>query len=85
MELKPKTSQSEIELAKCLNGRQTEPSLKRVFIVVYCCCLLLLFIVIDYSCAWHKDGSILIHGKVYITGYHVCFYSNILGWETKVC
>jgi hypothetical protein len=37
----------------------------------------------QYSCAWN-NGSILIQGHLYITANHICFYSNILGWETKL-
>lgn len=36
----------------------------------------------DFSCAWHRD--ILIQGRLYITGNFLCFYSYILGWETKL-
>lgn len=35
-----------------------------------------------YSCAWQKD--ILVHGRLHLTQNLICFYSNILGWETKV-
>ncbi|XP_003388869.2 PREDICTED: GRAM domain-containing protein 1B-like [Amphimedon queenslandica] len=38
----------------------------------------------QYSCAWHRDGSLLIQGHLYITANYVCFYSSILGWETKL-
>lgn len=32
----------------------------------------------DYSCALNRD--ILVHGRMYVSERHVCFYSNILGW-----
>ena len=35
-----------------------------------------------YSCAWQKE--ILIQGRLYITAHYLCFYSSILGFETKV-
>ena len=35
-----------------------------------------------YSCAWQKE--ILVQGRLYITAHHFCFYSSILGFETKV-
>lgn len=37
----------------------------------------------SYSCAWQKD--ILVHGRLYITHKWFCFYSSILGFETKTC
>ena len=45
---------------------------------------LILSLTLEYSCAWHRDGSLLIQGHMYITANYVCFYSSILGWETKV-
>ncbi len=37
---------------------------------------------VGYSCARQKD--ILVQGRMYLTANWFCFYSNILGWETKV-
>ncbi|KAL5482231.1 hypothetical protein EMCRGX_G022530 [Ephydatia muelleri] len=37
----------------------------------------------SYCCAWQRD--ILVQGHLYVTATCFCFYSNILGWETKVC
>ncbi len=40
--------------------------------------------VVDYTCA-HKGGEGIINqGRLYITGKHVCFYSNFLGKITDV-
>ena len=36
----------------------------------------------DYSCALQKD--ILVHGRIFITTNHLCFYANIFRWETAV-
>lgn len=36
----------------------------------------------DSSCALAKD--ILVQGRLYITPYHICFHSNILGWTTSL-
>jgi hypothetical protein len=36
----------------------------------------------SYSCAWQKE--ILVQGRLYITAHHFCFFSSILGFETKV-
>lgn len=35
----------------------------------------------DYNCALQKE--ILIQGRLHVTSTSVCFYSNILGWETS--
>jgi len=35
-----------------------------------------------FACARHKD--ILVKGKLLITDNWICFYSSIMGWETKV-
>ena len=35
-----------------------------------------------YACARHKD--ILVKGKLLVTENWICFYSSIMGWETKV-
>lgn len=35
----------------------------------------------SYSCAWQRE--ILVQGRLYITPNWFCFYSSILGWETK--
>ena len=36
----------------------------------------------DYSCAMQKD--ILVQGRLYLTQNWICFYANILKWETVV-
>eukprot|EP00043_Microstomoeca_roanoka_P019809 m.230199 g.230199 ORF g.230199 m.230199 type:complete len:746 (+) comp17058_c5_seq1:156-2393(+) len=36
----------------------------------------------DFSCALQKD--ILVHGRLYVTERHFCFYANIFGWVTKL-
>ena len=36
----------------------------------------------DYSCAVQKE--ILVHGRMYVTQEHLCFHSNIFGFETSV-
>jgi len=38
--------------------------------------------VADYAAALQKE--ILLQGRFYITHRHVCFYSNIFGWQTAV-
>ncbi|XP_055629226.1 protein Aster-B-like [Toxorhynchites rutilus septentrionalis] len=40
-------------------------------------------LIVDYSCAIQKD--ILIHGRLYVTQNYLCFYSNIIVWETRIC
>ncbi|ELU06594.1 hypothetical protein CAPTEDRAFT_227616 [Capitella teleta] len=37
-------------------------------------------LIVDYSCALHKD--ILIQGRLYVTQNWICFYANIFRWET---
>ena len=37
---------------------------------------------VGYSCSWQRE--ILVQGHLYITANWICFYSNILGWESKV-
>lgn len=39
-------------------------------------------LVVDYSCAMQKE--ILVHGRLYVSQNHLCFYANIFGWETNV-
>ena len=39
-------------------------------------------LIVDYSCALQKD--ILVHGRLYATTQHLCFYANIFRWETAV-
>ncbi|KAI8873620.1 GRAM-domain-containing protein, partial [Ramicandelaber brevisporus] len=39
-------------------------------------------LVADYACALHRD--ILVHGRLYFTENTICFYSNILGWVTRL-
>lgn len=39
---------------------------------------------LEYVCAWYKDKGALLQGHMYMTPKCVCFYSNILGYETKV-
>ena len=51
---------------------------------IFICSFLFPLLYSEYSCAWHRDGSLLIQGHLYITANYVCFYSSILGWETKV-
>ena len=34
----------------------------------------------DYSCAIQRD--VLVHGRLYLSQEHLCFYANIFGWET---
>ena len=36
----------------------------------------------DFSCAIQK--SILLHGRLYVTQSHLCFYSNIFGFRTEI-
>ena len=36
-----------------------------------------------YTCALSKD--ILLQGKMFVSQNWICFYSNIFGYETKVC
>ena len=36
-----------------------------------------------YACAWQRE--ILVQGHLNITPNCFCFYSSILGWESKVC
>ena len=36
----------------------------------------------DFSCALQKD--ILVHGRLYVSERHFCFYANIFGWITKL-
>ncbi|KAJ1694706.1 hypothetical protein LUZ63_011404 [Rhynchospora breviuscula] len=36
----------------------------------------------DFSCALHEN--ILLQGNMYLFLRHICFYSNILGYETKL-
>ena len=38
--------------------------------------------VADYAAALQKE--ILLQGRFYVTQRHLCFYSNILGWQTSV-
>lgn len=39
-------------------------------------------LIADFSCALSKD--ILVQGKMYLSQYHICFNSNILGWVTNI-
>eukprot|EP00041_Stephanoeca_diplocostata_P025094 m.650084 g.650084 ORF g.650084 m.650084 type:complete len:354 (+) comp22669_c0_seq1:255-1316(+) len=39
-------------------------------------------VVDEYLCAWQRE--ILIQGRAYATMHHLCFYSNILGWENRL-
>ncbi len=39
-------------------------------------------LIVDYSCALQKD--ILVHGRLYATKRHLCFYANIFRWETSL-
>ncbi|XP_060524712.1 protein Aster-B-like isoform X2 [Cylas formicarius] len=39
-------------------------------------------LVVDYSCALQKE--ILQQGRLYVTQKYLCFYANILGWETNL-
>ena len=80
-----KPSKQELELRKCLGEETFELILKskqnifnfnKLKIIMNC-------LYSGYSCAWQRD--ILVHGRLYITQSWICFYSNILGWETKVC
>ena len=36
----------------------------------------------DYSCA--LQGKFHLHGRLFLSDNHVCFYSNVFGYETKV-
>lgn len=36
----------------------------------------------DFSCAIQKD--ILVHGRLYISQYYICFHANLLVYETKL-
>lgn len=36
----------------------------------------------DYSAALQRD--ILLHGRMYVSERHICFSSNILGWQTNL-
>jgi hypothetical protein len=38
---------------------------------------------LDYACALQLTGP--IHGRLYITQHHICFFSNLFGFEKKVC
>ncbi|CAM9589539.1 unnamed protein product, partial [Choristocarpus tenellus] len=33
----------------------------------------------DFSCA--VEGRLLLHGRMYVTSFCVCFYSNLFGFE----
>lgn len=44
--------------------------------------LMTFYFFLDYSCALQRD--ILIQGRMYISLGYVCFYANILKWETNV-
>ncbi|RGB39488.1 GRAM domain-containing protein [Rhizophagus diaphanus] len=37
----------------------------------------------NFSCALQKE-KILSHGMMFISLYHICFHSNILGWVTNI-
>ncbi|KYB29361.1 protein Aster-B isoform X2 [Tribolium castaneum] len=39
-------------------------------------------LLVDYSCALQKE--ILAQGRLYVTQNYLCFYANILGWETTL-
>jgi hypothetical protein len=44
-------------------------------------------LLVDYSCALHSKlfyGGGVMHGRMYITNAHLCFYSNLFGFEKKV-
>ena len=36
----------------------------------------------DYSCALKQ--TMLLHGRMFLTNRHVCFYSNLFGFEKKL-
>ena len=36
----------------------------------------------DYSCALKQ--KMLLHGRMFLTNRHVCFYSNLFGFEKKL-
>ncbi|KAL7669148.1 hypothetical protein ACOME3_009814 [Neoechinorhynchus agilis] len=41
-------------------------------------------LIVDYSCALQRD--ILVQGRMYLSSDHICFYGNIIIWETaRVC
>ena len=37
----------------------------------------------DYDCALHRET--LIHGRLYLSENHICFYASKFGWITDVC
>jgi len=39
-------------------------------------------LIVDLSCA--VESTVLLHGRMYITNRHLCFYSNIFGLEKKI-
>lgn len=39
-------------------------------------------LIIDYSCALQRE--ILVHGRLYVSQNYLCFYANIIMWETLV-
>lgn len=83
--MKRKLSSSEIDLNRCLEeAGETEPLLKRMINIRDINIYNYDISSIEYVCAWNKDGSFLIQGHLYITPHYICFYSNILSWETKV-
>ena len=40
------------------------------------------WVYLDYACALQLTGP--IHGRLYITQHHICFFSNLFGFEKKV-
>lgn len=40
------------------------------------------YLIEDYSCALQRE--ILAHGRLYVSEGHLCFSSNILGWQTTL-
>ncbi|KAB8772358.1 hypothetical protein FH972_026648 [Carpinus fangiana] len=40
------------------------------------------YLIEDYSAALQRD--ILLHGRMYVSERHICFSSNILGWQTNL-
>jgi hypothetical protein len=39
-------------------------------------------LIVDFSCAYQRE--ILAQGRMYISMHHICFYANILTWETRI-
>lgn len=40
------------------------------------------YLIEDYGCALQRE--ILLHGRLYVSEGHICFYSNIIGWVTTL-